>query len=332
MKWIERYIYDVKRRLPETIKNDVEAELTSQINDMLGADNSEENIKNVLSKLGSPKMLANEYRGKERYLISPTYFEQFIEVLKVVLIITSIIGFISGSLEVITNITNQIWIVIFIKILFTGTFTAISTAFAGFGIVTIIFSLLDYKEIKLSSKPWMVEELPKLPKETDIKISRRKVSINLTITTVLGATFALLLSRYQEVFGWYDNGVLVVLFFNPQTVKTFVPFIIGLVVLNIIVHGIILYKNYWKTNTTILYSFYQVVALLIGLFLIWHPQLISDNFVDYILSVSSSNIDSIMLGINVSRGIISIVLIIITMIDTLALWYKLHKLGGLKKQ
>lgn len=331
MKWIERYIYDVKKRLPESIKNDVEAELASQINDMLGDDESEENIKKVLSKLGNPKTLASGYRKKERYLISPTYFDEYMEVLKIVLPIVGIMGFVSKSFEFISNITYEIWIVIFIKMFFEGIFNALSLAAGSFGVVTIIFAILDYKEVKLNSKPWMVEKLPQLPKETDIKISRRKITINLIVSTVIGATFVLLLAKYQEVFGWYDRGVLVVILFNPQTIAIFIPFLIGLTSLNILIQGIILYKGYWRINTTILYSIYQFAALLIGMFFIWHPQLISNNFIDYVESVSSSNGDSILLALNLTRGIISSVLILITIIDTLTIWYKLYKSGGLKK-
>ena len=84
---IERYVYDVIRRLPEDNREEVKKELYLNIDDMLGSNRSEEHIEQILLELGEPRLLALKYQTKERYLISPAYYDDYIRVLKVVIII-----------------------------------------------------------------------------------------------------------------------------------------------------------------------------------------------------------------------------------------------------
>ena len=79
---IERYIYAVTRELPEQYRAEIADELEALINDLLtGMDMDvpeERKVEAVLRELGNPKELANRYRGKERYLIGPKLFEQYL--------------------------------------------------------------------------------------------------------------------------------------------------------------------------------------------------------------------------------------------------------------
>lgn len=60
MNLIEVYIREVTRRLPEKNCEDIALELRSTIADMLPEHYGEEEVKNVLGKLGSPvKLVAN---------------------------------------------------------------------------------------------------------------------------------------------------------------------------------------------------------------------------------------------------------------------------------
>ena len=57
---IERYVYDVTRRLPEKEREDVMKELRANIYDMLPEGASEDAVKKVLYELGSPVSLAEK--------------------------------------------------------------------------------------------------------------------------------------------------------------------------------------------------------------------------------------------------------------------------------
>ena len=94
---IERYVHDVARRLPEKDREEVKKELRANIYDMLPEGANDDAVKKVLYELGSPISLAEKYRTKPRYLISPAYYDEYVGVLKWVLplvgVIVMVIGF-----------------------------------------------------------------------------------------------------------------------------------------------------------------------------------------------------------------------------------------------
>ena len=85
MEIIDRYVYAVVKRLPESTRQDVERELRANIQDMLPDDHSEADVRAVLAKLGNPYRLAEEYRETKRYLIGPSVYDSYITVLRLVI-------------------------------------------------------------------------------------------------------------------------------------------------------------------------------------------------------------------------------------------------------
>ncbi|HOK27788.1 MAG TPA: hypothetical protein PLI21_02040, partial [Methanomassiliicoccaceae archaeon] len=79
MDLIERYIQAVTERLPDGTRDDVARELRANIEDMLPDEAGEEDVREVLEKLGSPSALANEYRQSKRYLIGPAMYDAYID-------------------------------------------------------------------------------------------------------------------------------------------------------------------------------------------------------------------------------------------------------------
>jgi hypothetical protein len=85
MNLIERYLYAIKKYLPEEIREDAGKELRANIEDMLPVDYTDDDVYQVLMNLGSPRKLANEYNSQKRYLIGPGYYDNYISVLKKVI-------------------------------------------------------------------------------------------------------------------------------------------------------------------------------------------------------------------------------------------------------
>lgn len=83
---IDRYIYAVTKELPKKSRDDTADQLRVLINDKVDqVDDSlteEEKMDRVLRELGEPKKLANTYRGRERYLIGPKYYDKYLGVVK----------------------------------------------------------------------------------------------------------------------------------------------------------------------------------------------------------------------------------------------------------
>ena len=84
--YMERYIQEVVRRLPKGQRAEIALELQEMIQEMLSADGEEATVESVLLKLGPPKELAKKYRDDRRYLVSPEYFDNYLWVLRIVLL------------------------------------------------------------------------------------------------------------------------------------------------------------------------------------------------------------------------------------------------------
>ncbi len=63
---IERYLHELGLYLPKENKEDILREVQANIYDMLGDDQSSENIDKVLCTLGNPRILAQEYYPKKK--------------------------------------------------------------------------------------------------------------------------------------------------------------------------------------------------------------------------------------------------------------------------
>ena len=76
---IDRYVYQVVRRLPQSQRADIEAELRGLIDDMLSArgGGKREDVIAVLRELGRPAELAFRYSGSRRSLIGPEYYDTY---------------------------------------------------------------------------------------------------------------------------------------------------------------------------------------------------------------------------------------------------------------
>ena len=81
--YMERYIYQVIRRLPKAQRDEVRMEMEELISDMCADKGS---IEEVLTQLGDPAEFAKQYQNGQQYLIGPEYFETYLWFVKVILI------------------------------------------------------------------------------------------------------------------------------------------------------------------------------------------------------------------------------------------------------
>lgn len=165
---IDRYVYAVTKRLPQAQRADIEKELRGLIEDMLmsrtkGANPALFDAEMVLRELGKPSVLAAKYRGTEQHLIGPEYFDLYMLLMKLLVIVSSsamalaqIIGFATSPP---TNIPQAV-------ASFFG--SVISSAISAFAAVTLLFALIErYSGRKLKAKgpDWNPSDLPPVPSE-----------------------------------------------------------------------------------------------------------------------------------------------------------------------
>lgn len=163
---MERYIYQVVRRLPKEQRNEVGLELQELIGDMQ-EDGS--GMEAVLTKLGDPAEFAKKYQDQNRCLIGPEYYDTYRWVLNIVMLCTLIplfmISFAEGASRSLT--TGSIWwINSAADRIARGLGNAISNCGAScvslFGGITLLFHVLEQQKVKLESKQkkaWSVQDL-----------------------------------------------------------------------------------------------------------------------------------------------------------------------------
>jgi hypothetical protein len=161
---IDRYVYDVTRRLPASQREDIEKELRGLIDDMLEQRSNnpgKEDVEAVLIELGRPSTLAAKYRGTKRYLIGPELYDTYFFVLKIVMGAVALGITIALIIGLTTSPPHNVFAAI-------GTFigTVISAVVQAFAWVTVAFALVErYATHKDQwQDTWKPIDLPEIPK------------------------------------------------------------------------------------------------------------------------------------------------------------------------
>lgn len=76
---VNRYVYEVTKRIPKEQRSEIEMELRELIEDMAEGAPLEE----VFAKLGDPAVFARKYREDKNYVISPEYYDNYVWVMKI---------------------------------------------------------------------------------------------------------------------------------------------------------------------------------------------------------------------------------------------------------
>lgn len=317
---IERYIYAVTRELPKASREETAEELKELIDERLSKIDStiseEEKIELVLRELGDPKLQANKYRGKERYLIGPMYFDKYFMVLKIVSLSIFIGISVAFGVATIFSLESLVEIV--------GDYigSLLSAVAQGAVWVTVVFALLDYYEVPIETyekdERWNPTVLPELPEEK-ARISRGESIFSIIITTLILPLFFF----SPNVIGFYYNVESQSRFlplFNIEELTLFRMIIFIVFVLNLLIELMKIIKGRWTfklagqiTVLNIVSSGLLILALLN--MSIWNNEVI--NKIEQFTTISFD------------RMLIYIVsfIIIVTIAESVSALYKGYKYG-----
>ena len=187
---IDRYVYDVTRRLPEKERAEIGRELKSNILEMLRENPDEGEIKEALAQLGSPAALAEQYRRESRYLISPAYYDGYIRALKHVLPLVSCLMFILGLvLEAVDGIGNAAQTLprLTEDILARGLSMGISAAFQTLVWITLGVAITERIASRSKGKEWSPSDLPDEICDPKVKIALSDTLVELGLTLFFSA-------------------------------------------------------------------------------------------------------------------------------------------------
>lgn len=254
---IDRYIYDVGRRLPAKNRADVQMELRSALQDTLDereieANNPthEDRLIEVLREFGEPHKVAAGY-GMRRFIVGAELQPAYRLVLRI-----SAVG---------VTVANMVRLVLAIsegEALGIGDIVSgfVSGFITSFAIVSLIFAIIEYflPEIDLAGSPawqagasqaaWDPRSLPELTLEHD-KVDVFEIAVELVFTTA----FIYILNAFQswnlpERLGGSGSGADVV----AQLLaigQPLIPWITGLAVMSIAIRIYLLLRGRWDAWT-----------------------------------------------------------------------------------
>lgn len=325
---IERYIHDVTRRLPEASRAEVGKELRANIDDMLPPNATDEDIKKVLIILGEPRVLASKYRGKQRFLISPEWMDEYFQVLKIVLIVVGALGAFSALITHILYPTATTAFGIYIEVMSNVASEVVSNLFGGFAIVTLIFAAISYSKVNSKKGPWNPDKLPKLPKATDVKISKIGSIIGMMMALILGSFFIFLLFENQRYIAWFEleGGIRVIVpIFTDSVCQLFAWLFIVSFLLAIGDSILKYYYGKWNYVTATSHTIYQILSVALVITFFRQPNLMNPAFLAHAETVFGVSATVIQEGITGAVNGFTVLLIIGTMVDLITTWVKTLK-------
>lgn len=153
---MERYIYEVIRRVSKEQQEDIQLELKALIEDMYEDKNDETDIEDILKKLGDPAIFAKQYQDESKYLISPEYYDDYSWLVKVVLGCILLSAVVSFLIQMIIGQKG------FSDCLGDSFGSLLVGSMVGFGIVTLLFAGMERRNIKIEfRKKWTIDQLSK---------------------------------------------------------------------------------------------------------------------------------------------------------------------------
>lgn len=282
MEMINRYIYAVTQKLPQSQRKDIADELRGLIEDMLeeraGQGNRKENdVEEVLLELGSPRSLADKYRGTKKYIIGPELFDSYILVVKIVLIVMSSligIGFI------IQTISDPMSILDYFIDMIVSLVTDLPMAF---GWTTFWFAIGELyggaKQKVLPGQEWKPADLPPIPDEKR-QIKRSESIVGIIIYTII-IVFLAFSNDYFGVWVFQDGFNGVVPFLNEQTYGSYLLFILLIFGVGIIKECLKLVAGKWTYRLATYTTVVNVISMAAILFMIsgpdfWNPEFMNE--------------------------------------------------------
>ena len=293
MELLDRYIYDIGRRLPAKQREDIQKELKSLLLDSLdartgGGEPTQADIAAVIKEFGSPTDVAARYTGQQ-YLIGPALFPTYLMVMKIVLAAMSfglfISFFINYAIEVGSNANMVAHLAEFIALMF-------SSALGAIGTVTIIFAIIERTAEKQSigkgflDGSWDPLKLPPIPNRKDeYKPAESIVAI---VFIIIGMAVFNLFPGI--VAGYATNGPegwQTFQLFSPEALAAYLPLWNAGWALTLALHVTLLSQGRRSFGTNIAEVALQLYSIGVLLFMLVGPSLLSAQIMQIFDKVSS---------------------------------------------
>ncbi len=322
MKLIDRYVYAVTQHFQKDLRDEISKELRANIEDMLPEDYSEEEVYQVLEKLGNPRKLANEYNPNKRYLIGPLMYEQYLSVLKLVVgicitvfVCLAILGWaIEPPVEGFQYSNLSVLFGDLISAAFEG---ALQSALW----VTLVFVILERSGVDtgmapFSKKEWSPKDLPAVTISNKKKISRGETIVSICFT-VFFASFIFV--KPQLIAGYFteDNGTYSrIPLFDIDRLKAYLTILFILVIVQLLISIWKYITRSWNLPLAVVNLIYNAAACIVVIVMMNDQVLINREFFHKILEQANAASTTIATWGNQSRWVFIAVFVVISIWDS----------------
>jgi hypothetical protein len=296
MNLIDVYIQEVTRRLPEKSRADIALELRSTIEDMLPDDNTDEDIKDVLKKLGNPAALASGYRDQPMHLIGPRYFDVYVSLLKMIFPIAAAIALISVAAEFIFDFSHDDTVVnVVLHFMGEGIWRLIEVAIQVFFWLTIVFAIIervdkgkDQHPLSPSLKPWTPDDLKNIPYIPKKKAISKCEVFGSLMWTAIWATLYFYADRLMGIYRSGGEGLeFKIPAVNQEVLLGYWPIVVVIIALEV---GLALYKlivGQWTKKMALFNTVLEVFATVVFIFIVLNPNLLQQEFITFMTDLFS---------------------------------------------
>lgn len=306
MKLINGYIQEVTRRLPEKSRDDITLELESAILDMLPEDYTEADVVIALEQLGNPATLSAGYKDNPMHLIGPKFYDTYLAILKLVMLIVGIIVFITFFIEIINENSGNEQMIEFIVTLIGGTiFALIQAAIQAFFWVTLVFIILErtvepsIKEpLTLSGKPWTPADLTAkmaIPFKKTIKISEAIFGL---LWTVIGITLYFNAAYVVGIYSTTDNLTFIMPLFNQEVLLTYLLIVVISMTMELAKYLYMLIVRQWTWKLAISNTIFHLFGFIVILIIALDSNLFNPDVVPYIANALDASVSNVNQGVN----------------------------------
>lgn len=332
---VDRYVYEVTRRLPEQQRADIDKELRGLIEDMLeersvGDAVTVQVVEEVLLELGDPGKLSDQYRGYKRHLIGPELFPLYIKILNIVLFSVGIgmlvVSAIQTVIEPLTILEQFVQFIVQVM-------SALVQAFAW---VTLSFAIVEYSNraaVKKLGQPseWKPSMLSPIP-DSSVHIKKSDPIVSIIFTVLFAVIFVRSVELIGTFFNPIENGWKVVSFLDTEVFRSYLPFILGVLAIGLIKDLMKLIQGRWTYSIIAVQIVYNIAAIILAAFMfsdmqIWNPNFITELTEMGYFTANSEAYETVSLIWERAKQITAYAILIICLIDIGVAGYKAFRIN-----
>ncbi len=322
--YVERYIHDVIRRLPDAMRKDASERLRRIIEDK----QKTHALETVLKELGTPRMVATELKNAKTYVVDPMFYDDYVHVLRIVFFMLISVGLVMGLMETFFDATPRTSALLVIRLIERVFSHMLVGAMAAFSLTTLFYWFLSrYATQPRVLSDWTLDDLPEIPRNLTLKIDTPSTRIEWILSMTMGLIGIIILIRYADVIGFYDERGLIAPIFNPQVIQTFIPFF--MIALGF--HGMVGVMKRLNTSWNIGLGLFHTATILlfVSVFVLFIHQPTLILFDAYFTYARLHNVPIMTLQRRVEDGIMMVTYIVagLALMDLIFVWYRLLKKG-----